>query len=172
MMMQMLVAGGMEALTDNIRQADDDNPKGYFEFEPVKKTKEDPSWLDGAGGKVVKIIYRLLYDLPTDRSYQVVFMRRHMDEVLASQSIMLERRDEQGAKLSPEKMAEAFRKEIEKFEEWIAQQKHFDVLDVDYKEAVESPAGQAKRINAFLGGGLDETAMAASVDPDLYRNRA
>ena len=43
---------------------DEDNPKGYYEFEPVKKTKENASWVTDAVGKVVKMVYMLLYDLP------------------------------------------------------------------------------------------------------------
>ena len=172
MLMQMLAAGGFEALTDQIRSADDDNPKGYYELEAVKKTKDDASWLAGAEGKAVKMIYRLLYDLPADRSYRVVFMRRKMDEVLASQSVMLERRGEKGAGLPPEKMAELFESELAKFDAWIAQQECFEILDIDYAQAVSDPAAQAKRIDEFLGGGLDVDAMAATVDPSLYRNRA
>ena len=64
MMMQMLQAGGIPILTDNVRQADDDNPRGYYEFEPVKRTKQDPSWLNAANGKAVKMVYLLLRDLP------------------------------------------------------------------------------------------------------------
>jgi tetratricopeptide (TPR) repeat protein len=37
MLMQMLEAGGMTILTDGVREADEDNPRGYFEFESVKK---------------------------------------------------------------------------------------------------------------------------------------
>src|SRR5574337_153211 len=87
MMMQMLHRGGIPAVTDEIRSADEDNPKGYYEFEPVKKTKEDASWLARAGGKVVKMVYRLLYDLPGDYAYHVVFMRRNLREVIASQNV-------------------------------------------------------------------------------------
>ena len=36
LMMQMLSAGGLPALTDDLREADESNPRGYFEFEPVK----------------------------------------------------------------------------------------------------------------------------------------
>ena len=172
MLMQMLAAGGIEPLTDRLRSADDDNPKGYYELEAVKKTKDDVSWLDGADGKAVKMIYRLLYDLPTDRSYRVVFMRRKLDEVLASQSVMLDRRGEKGAGLPPEKMAQLFEGELAKFDAWIAGQNGFEILDIDYTEAVSDPATQARRIDEFLGGGLDVDAMAATVDPTLYRNRA
>ena len=45
MMMGMLEAGGMEIVTDTMRKADDDNPRGYYEDERVKKMKEDASWL-------------------------------------------------------------------------------------------------------------------------------
>ncbi|MHC4985254.1 MAG: sulfotransferase family protein [Planctomycetota bacterium] len=172
MMMQMLVAGGLEAMTDQVRQADDDNPKGYFEFEPVKKTKDDPSWLGTAGGKVVKMIYRLLYDLPTDREYRVVFMRRDIEEILASQAIMLERRGQDGAKLTPEQLAKAFQGEVDKFDAWIGGQDAFSILNVNYKQAVSDPMAAAEKVNAFLGGDLDSAAMAGTIDPDLYRNRA
>src|SRR5688572_24463755 len=43
MMMKMLEAGGLEAVTDNIRTADEDNPKGYYELEKVKEMKGDTS---------------------------------------------------------------------------------------------------------------------------------
>jgi hypothetical protein len=83
MMMKAIDAGGIEPVIDNIRVADEDNPKGYYEFEPVKKTKEDASWLEGAAGKVVKMVYRLLYDLPAGYRYRVVFMQRDLTEVAA-----------------------------------------------------------------------------------------
>ncbi len=35
LMMQMLAAGGLPALTDGARAADADNPRGYLEFERV-----------------------------------------------------------------------------------------------------------------------------------------
>ncbi len=42
-----------------IRAADRDNPRGYYEFERVKKTKQDPSWLADARGKAVKMVSSL-----------------------------------------------------------------------------------------------------------------
>ena len=91
MMMQMLEAGGMEVLTDGIRQANEDNPRGYYEFERVKQIKEDPGWLEEAQGKVVKMVSMLLFDLPAGYRYRIVFMRREMREILTSQRVMLER---------------------------------------------------------------------------------
>ncbi|MBA7643071.1 hypothetical protein ES703_50781 [subsurface metagenome] len=114
MMMQALEAGGMPILTDNIRKSDQDNPKGYFEFEPVKKTKDDPSWVQVAAGKAVKMVYRLLYDLPHDYEYRVIFMNRNIAEIMASQRAMLERTGQQGANISDEKLTQLFEKELEK----------------------------------------------------------
>ena len=172
MMMQVIEAGGIPALTDNLRTKDEDNPQGYYEFEPVKKTREDPSWVPGARGKVVKMVYRLLYDLPADQEYRVIFMRRNIDEVLASQKKMLQRSGKQGAAISDEKLKEMFMAELDKFDRWIAAQPNFSIIEVDYRDMVASPATQCKRINGFLGGVLDGDRAAAAVDPALYRNRS
>src|SRR5262245_12295550 len=92
MMMSMLEAGGLGALTDGIRAADEDNPKGYYEFERVKKIKQDTAWLADAKGRVVKMISQLLLDLPAAYQYRIIFMRRNIDEILASQKQMMVRR--------------------------------------------------------------------------------
>jgi hypothetical protein len=172
MMMQAIEAGGIPALTDNLRKKDEDNPKGYYEFEPVKKTKDDPSWVPGARGKVVKMVYRLLYDLPEEYEYRVIFMLRNMDEVLVSQKTMLERSGKQGARISDEKLAELFKAQLEQFDHWIAARKNFSIISVDYKDMIASPKVQCERINNFLGGVLDIDASTAAVDPSLYRNRS
>ena len=91
LMMQMLDQAGIEVVTDNIRQADRDNPRGYYEFERVKKMKEDASWLPQLRGKAVKMISQLLYDLPESKQYRILFMERDFDEMLLSQEKMLAR---------------------------------------------------------------------------------
>jgi hypothetical protein len=171
MMMQMIDRGGIPALKDEIRVADEDNPKGYYEFEPVKQTKQDPSWLEHAGGMVVKMVYRLLYDLPAEYRYRVIFMRRKLEEVVASQNVMLERSGKDGGGLPDAKLLEVFRAEIDKSNRWLAEQPNFKVLYVNYNEMIENPAPQVARVNEFLGGNLDTKAMMASVDPTLYRQK-
>ena len=171
LMMQMVDKGGIPALTDRIRAADEDNPKGYYEFEPVKKTKEDPSWLAEARGKVVKMVYRLLYDLPADYRYRIVFTRRKLEEVIASQNVMLDRQSKEGGGLSDDKLLDVFRAELERAYQWIDEQPNFEVLYVDYNEMINDPAAQVAKINDFLGGGLDTDAMMNVVDPSLYRQR-
>ncbi len=170
MMMRMLEQGGLAVLADHIRTADDDNPNGYYEFEAVKQTREDAAWLEGSEGKAVKMVYRLLYDLPADRSYRVLFMRRNLDEVLASQKVMLQRHGVADG-VGEEQMAALFRSEIKSFYDWVAKQRHIALIDVDYNRVVESPQTEIARVNEFLGGVLDEHAMGAVVDESLYRNR-
>jgi hypothetical protein len=171
MMMQMIEAGGIPALTDHQRKQDEDNPKGYYELEPVKKTKDDPSWVPAARGKVVKVIYSLLYDLPREYEYRVIFMERNIYEVIASQTRMLQRSGKKGANLSDDKLAELYKAQLNKFNHWIRNQCCFTVLPVNYSAIVESPQLLAEKINSFLGGGLDTGAMVRSVDPSLYRNK-
>ena len=171
MMMRMLEAGGLPAITDAVRAADVDNPRGYYEFEPAKKTKEDPSWLERADGKAVKMVYQLLYDLPSDRSYRVLFMRRAIDEVLDSQRTMLARLGRDDGGIPDEKMAALFRSQLAKFDAWALGQSHLARLDVDYNRMVADPRPLAESVAEFLGGGLDSEAMVAVVEPGLYRNR-
>jgi broad-specificity NMP kinase len=172
MMMKMLEAGGMEVLTDQLREADADNPKGYYEFERVKKLEHDRDWLNDAEGKVVKIISQLLRHLPPDYAYKVVFMRREMDEVLASQKRMLLRRGEATDKIPDDRLADLFHQHVHRVQGWLEQQPNFDVIYVSYNQILEEPREQASRLAEFFAGALDVEAMTDVVDPELYRQRA
>lgn len=173
MTMKMLEAGGMQPVTDAIRSADEDNPRGYFEDERVKDLghMEDRSWLRAARGKVIKVVSSLLQYLPDDNFYKVIFMRRNLHEVLASQAKMLDRRGE-AAQTSDEELIKMFESHLEKVEFQLRFRPWFDALYVDHRSVLSDPAGAARRINDFLGGKLDERRMAEAVDPNLYRNRA
>jgi len=171
LMMNMLQAGGLATLVDNIREADDDNPLGYYEFEKVKELKEDQSWLQDARGKVVKVVSAHLQDLPTSYSYKVIFMRRRMEEILTSQRQMLTRRGEPTDRVSDEEMAALFAAHLDRVTNWLARQPHMPVLYVDYNELLRDPTPSLGNINQFLGGGLDTGSMAQVVDPALYRQR-
>ncbi|RMD50647.1 MAG: sulfotransferase family protein [Candidatus Thermofonsia bacterium] len=173
MMMKMLEAGGIPPVTDAIREADPDNPKGYYEFERVKQMdKGDVAWLKEAQGKVVKVISALLKHLPADYQYKVVFMRRNMPEILASQRKMLTRRGENADAMDDEKMAALFEKHLTQIEAWLAEQPNFETLYVHYSDVLADPKAQVDRVAAFLGGNLNIQAMGEVVDPNLYRNRA
>lgn len=171
MMMRMLEAGGVPVLTDRIRTADADNPEGYYEFERVKQIEEDKAWLPDAEGKVVKMIAALLKHLPPEYRYHVIFMRRKIEEVLASQREMLVRRGEPTDAVPDERMAELFGKHVAQVEAWLAEQPNFEILYVDYGEVLAEPLAQAERVSQFLDCALDIEKMAGVVDPALYRQR-
>jgi hypothetical protein len=173
MLMRMLDAGGLSVVTDGQRTADDDNPRGYFEAERIKRLAQDSDrrWLAGARGKGVKVISYLLRSLPAELNYRVVFVRRDVDEVLASQSKMLARRGEPDD-TPAEKMRELFDKEVARACQLLAHEPQFEAIEVSYAAILAHPREEARRIAGFVGGGLDVEAMAAAVDPGLYRNRA
>lgn len=171
MMMQMLAAGGLPVLADDIRKPDPDNPRGYFEFEPARRTATDSRWVADAVGKAVKLVHLLVPHLPGGYSYRVIFMHRDMQEVLASQQAMLHRLGRREVDLAPARLAEVFASQLQRVRHWMAAQPHFCVADFDYRLIVEDPLAQSRNLNQFLGGRLDETLMAAAVNPALYRKR-
>lgn len=173
MLMQMLERGGMPIVTDKIRTADEDNPKGYHEFERIKEIDKttDKSWLKNYRGQVIKTISFLLQDLPLDLNYQVVFMRRNIDEVLRSQNKMLDRSGAGGTLVPDEKMRGNYEFHLKKVYYRLAHTPNFQVLYLDYPEVVADPLDAAKRINAFLGRNMNVEAMAGAVESSLYRNR-
>lgn len=174
MMMKMLEAGGLKIITDNIRKADEDNPKGYYELEAVKQLdkNDDKDWLANAQGKVVKVISQLLKELPANYTYKVLFMRRSMEEILASQKQMLVRRGEPTDRISDEELAKLFEKHLIQIESWLKQQPNFDVLYLHYNDILKNPTQYTPKINSFLGDSLDVNKMNGVVDKSLYRQRA
>ncbi len=169
LMMQMLANGGIEVVADHIRSADADNPRGYYEFERVKKIKQDASWLPEARGRAVKMVSQLLYDLPATERYLIVFMVRDMDEMLDSQEKMLKRL---GRKAAPRgEIKPAFAKHLERLFQWLGQQPHMQVLRISYNALLQHPQDQAQLVSDFLGRRIDPERMIQAVDRDLYRNR-
>ncbi|MCB8983848.1 MAG: sulfotransferase [Ardenticatenaceae bacterium] len=172
MMMKMLEAGGIPPLTDQIRAADTDNPRGYYEFERVKQLdKGDTAWVSDAVGKCVKVISALLKFLPPGYEYRIIFVHRNMAEILASQRKMLIHRGEDADKMDDDKMADLFSRHVQQIETWLQSQPNMRVHYCHYSDILADPETEARKINQFLGGSLDETAMATAVDPNLYRNR-
>ncbi|MFX1590656.1 MAG: sulfotransferase [Promethearchaeota archaeon] len=171
MMMRMLEAGGVNIVVDNIRSADDDNPKGYYEDERVKKLKENNSWLDELKDKAVKIISLLLYHLPMTNEYKIIFMLRDMKELLISQKKMLERQSRGTDDLDDEKLSKKFKDHLEKIRKWLERQRHIECLYVDYHDVIQHPVENAERVKHFLNKDLNIALMAQAVDEKLYRNR-
>ena len=171
MLMKMLAAGGLPPLTDGIRKADADNPGGYYEFEKVKQLGKDTTWLESARGKAVKVISQLLDQLPPNRPYKVVFALRKMDEILASQRVMLVRRERPCDRISDAEMAAAFGRHLNAVQQWLAEHQQMEVLYVDYAAVLRDPLTTSHEIKTFLALPLDVRQMASVVDQSLYRQR-
>ena len=171
LMMQMLKAGGASLLIDAQRPADADNPNGYWEYAPVKRLPQDNSWMHAAEGKAVKVVSALLQYLPPRYTYKIIFMQRPMQEVLASQAVMLERQGAQGDKADDQTLGTVFAQHLDWIERWLAMQKHMTVLPVNYHETIADPVRTAARVVQFLGLPLVVDAMARAVDPRLHRQR-
>ena len=149
MMMKMLEAGGIAVITDRQRQADDDNPYGYFELEQVKEIKRDRSWLDSSSGKAVKMVSMLLYDLPLDRDYFLIFMKRNLEEVIVSQRIMLARKGEIPS-ADDEEMKQLFSQHLSEIEAWLSERKNFKMLFINYEDVLKKPLETVEKIQKFM----------------------
>jgi len=172
MMMKILEAGGMEIFTDHRRLADEDNPKGYYELEQVKALKDgDDSWIKDAPGKAVKVISSLLEYLPENYNYRIIFMRREIGEILASQRQMLIRRGG-SSEGDDQEMAEMFQEHLKRVRVWLANRPNMDVLYVDYNALMAEPEPEIKAVAGFLGLNDHLGAMLSVPDKKLYRQKA
>lgn len=170
LMMQMLGAAGVSILSDSERVADEDNPRGYFEYAPVMSLRRDVSWLGEARGRALKIVAPLLTALPGEYEYRVIWMSRDLDEVLASQQRMLDHSGRSESGSDPAALRRAFESQLDRIRAEL-EQRAISILDVEYARAVAEPVAVAREVCDFLGGALDPTAAASAVDPALYRER-
>ena len=173
LMMQMLEAGGLDILTDNWRDADRSNPKGYYELERVKDLgRHETSWLEDARGKVVKVISALAMHLPPDYKYKILFMQRNPRERLWSERVMLAQRGQCVSPASDDELLTIYREHVQAVTRWMHAQSNVNVIYVNYGHMIVSPVREISRINRFLGGCLATRKMLDVVDPMLYRMRA
>jgi len=174
MLMQMLAAGGMSVLSDGLREADEDNPRGYFELERVKNLLRDSKWLLEARGKVVKIVAPLLAGLPRELACRVILSERDLEEVLDSQERMLVHRSRPVA-LTPERrrmLKDEYTRTLGRVKAMLSARPNTQLLVVEHSDVISDSSAAAERINHFLGGGLNGAKMAAAIDPALHRIRS
>ncbi len=168
LMMQMLGAGGIPLLTDSLRPSDADNERGYFEFEPVKSLARDASWIAAAEGKAVKIVSLLLYHLPPEHDYRVVFMRRPLAAVLRSQAAMLQRRGEPAPNArEDEALSIHLQRHLDAVDTWMARHPRLKVYSVGYEELLRDPLETLAGLPKFLDRDFDLHSMAQTVEPRL-----
>jgi hypothetical protein len=171
LMMQMLAAGGMPILTDGERTPDTDNPRGYCEWEPVKLLPRNPALIAKAEGKAVKVISQLLSALSPTHEYKIIFLRRPLEEVVASQDEMIRHRSGAAPALPAAQISAAFKTHLKQVEAWFQNKQNLSLLDVRYHDVLADPQTVSRKLKDFLSFELDVEAMARQVDPALYRQR-
>ncbi|RLF35178.1 MAG: nucleotide pyrophosphatase [Thermoplasmata archaeon] len=167
MLMQMLKAGGMPVATDEKREADENNPKGYLEIEGIiDRLRENPDLIFRYTGQAIKIIaYGLQYLPPGD--YKIIYIERDIEEVLDSIEKMIGKKDTER-----DKTRKSFTRLNEKIKKEINSRGDIEVLMVNYNDVIQHPEENAKKIYEFIGiQSLDVDKMIYSVDKNLYRQR-
>ena len=172
LMMQMLSAGGMPVLTDGERQADSDNPRGYYEWERIKLLPKEPNCIEETEGKVVKVISQLLFALPAGREYRIIFMQRPLPEVVASQAEMIRRRGTTGAPLPPAALIAGLTAHLNQVNAWLRDKANISIHRVEHRDVLLQPLRTSESIQQFLQCQLDVIAMSQQIDPSLYRQRS
>jgi tetratricopeptide (TPR) repeat protein len=183
LMMQILQAAGIPPFTDNERQPDESNKRGYYEHAKVTtlRSNRDRSWVDEAKGMAVKVVTPLLSTLPIKLRkpgsepeplhYRILFMERDMEEILHSQDKML-RRLGKSRRASEETadISKVYRQQERHAKNWCARL-GIHAMEVSFQALVHRPDEILPRLADFLGGNDKLLAMRACIDPALHRIR-
>ena len=167
LMMQMLDYGGMDCLVDGKREADESNPKGYYEYEPVMSIYKDNSWMNKAQNKTVKIVAPLLNKIDEQYRYKIIFMTRDLNEILKSQQKMIGKIED----VFPVKLYNKFQKLLSNIEVWKKKEPGVELIYLDYKDVLDNPESTVKSIERFLGVPLNRLEMINCIDKKLYRTK-
>jgi hypothetical protein len=179
-MMQVLEAAGIPPFTDGHRTADESNPKGYYEHDnvPGLLTSRNKAWIREAKGASLKVVAPLLSALPAkikalDPSvappeklhYRVLFMEREIEEILESQTSMLNRLGKDTPKGD---VSKAYFQQVRHAKNWCVKS-GVSAMSVNYADLVHSPESILKQLEEFLGVNDKLSSMQAVINPSLHR---
>ena len=115
---------------------------------------------------------QLLPFLPPGEHYNVIFMERNLDEVIASQNAMLARQGRRGAELGEQQLVRAYTEQLRRVRSRLARRAEMRVLPVSYTDLLADPVAGAHRLALFLGGPFNHAAAAKAIRPELRRQKA
>jgi hypothetical protein len=168
MLMQMLAAAQVPILSDGLRTPDESNPKGYYEYEPVKHLVKDNQWVQQARGQAVKVILQLLPFLPAGVPVRVLLLDRNIAEVVESQKTMLERMGFNS--LDPSALALTYAKQRDAAIRFLTQRPGTEFLEVPHQKLIEKDALTIGKLLSFLQlPAIRGPEMLAAIDPTLNR---
>jgi len=161
MMMQVLEAGGIHAVTDNVRQADSDNKA---------LSRGNQACLHNAEGRAVKVISTLLRYLSKKKKYKIIFMHRDLDEVLASQKKMLINLNSTSEKNNDDELIQHYKQHIERILTWLSKQENIDVLQLNYVDLLNNKNKHINDLISFLNLKLNKKKMASVIDVSMQHH--
>ena len=168
-MMQLLEAGGHPLLTDHLRTADENNPRGYYEYEAICELPRNPHLLAAAAARAVKIVSVLLPHLPKQHRYKVTFMRRPLDEIARSQHRMRFGTAGDDADIAA-KVVPLLDKHLTATLDLLHRNPQISLLEIDCPALIRDPAPALAQITSFLHLPHPE-AMPGVIDARLHRQR-
>lgn len=169
LMMQILEKAGIPVFKDDKRKADENNPRGYYEHQWVKRLASDNSWIEQAKGSAIKVISHLIFHLPAEFNYKIIFMLRNLKEVVVSQNRMLAKKGKADEKSYPYSIELAYARSLKRAKKWISNKHNVDVLYVDHAQLIKEPLSVVNEILEFTGVNGSSKEIASVVDNNLYR---
>lgn len=179
LMMQMLQACGLPPKTDGLRQADVDNPRGYYEWEDIKKLPSDPDLFDEPelDSKSIKVVSMLLPFLANHHTFKVIFMMRPIEQIVTSQQKMIDRTtsgpvDEKESIANSEAMKKKLVDHRDRILRFLEKAPEIDFLRVEFEDAVGRPEQVLNQLKLFLSDriSLAGTNIEEIVCKELHRN--
>ena len=174
MMMQILERGGIPPLCDSPMKVNENNPRGFYEYEKTQSLSKDSSWMSDARGKALKVIVFNIKNLPKDHSYRVIFMTRKVGEIIASTIRMNVRNGHCDIlkRSSPLKNPRWYESHLDSFMVWSSAQVNMKVMYCDYNQVISNPVRAISKVKDFLGLTAKVNDMSLALDLGLYREKA
>lgn len=168
--MQLLESAGIEVFSDSIRKPDENNPKGYYEYEPVKQLHKKHAWLDEAKKKALKVVMPHVFKLPKRYKYKVIHMYRKVDDVLISQELMKKRLNPSYQTQYNFGLYNKFQNELERLKKWSQSQSNVECLILDYNMVIDKPELAAEKLLKYTNSNKTIKEVAVVVDGKLQRS--
>ncbi len=166
LVMNMLRAGGMAVLADQREDASDtmfDRTLDWSKFEYLSRF---PETIDRAIGKAVKLYSMYLYNLPTERTYRVLYINRDLQEIAdAGQAVAEEGSEGDFLRLTQKAyLLGAHRKRVKS---WMNSRGDIETLNLNFADIVSDPYLQSLKIRNFLDRELDIESMSEIIRPQV-----
>ena len=167
LMMQILEAAGLTIMRDELRPADESNPRGYFEWQEIKQLPKNPLIIERAAGRATKVVSMLLPSLPRKHRFRIIFMNRAIEEVAASQAKLRRRISPDSAAVS-EEMMKHLAEHRARILSLLRGSPNVKLLEIDYDDLLTRPNELLSQIISFAGIAVEALpSMRAVIAPEL-----